>query len=166
MKANTLIISWLTLIYLSSCSEKYQPEKIYLPKNYIGWIYIVYNQKEGTKEREGGYRVYNIPKNGILLTQYDINQGWVSKNGIQIYRELEDNKSELIPNEMDFNIDSSFRKTNANIIFGYSLPTHSCGKYVIYATFVDTLKNSYKYNTGELFITESLIDSVKSNLIK
>jgi hypothetical protein len=165
-KANILTSSLLILFFLFGCSENYQPEKIYVPKNYIGWLYVIYNQREGAFESDGGYRVYHIPQSGILLTQYGVNQGWVGKNQIQIYRELYDSKFEQIPNAIDYVIDSTFKKINKNKVFGFSLSGSSCGKYIIYPLYIDTLKNWNKYREDVLLIEESTIDSLKNKEIR
>lgn len=53
-------------------------EEIYvLPANYTGVIYVVFNQKIGVQQKyKDGKRVYEIPENGILKTQFNNNEGW------------------------------------------------------------------------------------------
>ena len=160
VKANTLIIS---LYFFCGCARDYIPEKIYLPKNYIGWVYIIHNQENGTKEKDGRFRVYHVPDNGIVFTQYEINQGWVKENSIQIYEEVSSGKYRQIPNEIDFIMDSTFKEANKNIIFGFPSTPQSCGVYSIYSLSIDTLKNWNKYNGGVIELSEHQIDSLKSN---
>ncbi len=55
-----------------------QPEKeIYLiPQGFKGKINVIFNQQTGhIKEYEDGSRVYKIPKTGILLTQFERQDG-------------------------------------------------------------------------------------------
>lgn len=65
----------LLLFYfsLASCVEYAEPQSYLLPNGFTGAFVIVFNQKEGTpKEYENGRRIYRIPKNGVLFTQFDI----------------------------------------------------------------------------------------------
>lgn len=44
-----------------------------IPKDFRGPIYIYYDQPNGTaKEYEGSRRIYRIPSNGVLLTEFGI----------------------------------------------------------------------------------------------
>ena len=48
-----------------------------IPRDYTGYILIVYNQPSGEPERYlDNKRVYTIPENGILKSQFPINDGW------------------------------------------------------------------------------------------
>lgn len=50
-----------------------------LPKNYTGYIVVIHGQKSSTKPKyEGKKRVYEIPANGILKTQFSNNPGWTN----------------------------------------------------------------------------------------
>lgn len=52
-------------------------EIIIVPKNYEGYIVIIYDQKNGIeKQYIGRSRLYNIPSDGVLLTQFSNNPGW------------------------------------------------------------------------------------------
>lgn len=58
---------------LASCVEYAEPQSYLLPDGFTGAFVVVFNQKEGTpKEYENGRRIYRIPKNGVLFTQFDI----------------------------------------------------------------------------------------------
>lgn len=51
-------------------------EVIVVPKNYKGYVVITYNQKNGVPAKcEDGKRIYEIPSNGILKTQFKGNYG-------------------------------------------------------------------------------------------
>jgi hypothetical protein len=68
-----LIISFM----LSSCDTNGEQEIIVAPNNFKGYIIVIFNQKEGTPIKyEGKKRVYEIPQNGILKTQFKVNDGW------------------------------------------------------------------------------------------
>ena len=76
MKA-VIFFSFILLFMISSCIANGEQEVIVVPKNFKGYIVIIFNQKEGTPIKyEGKKRVYEIPKNGILRTQFKINDGW------------------------------------------------------------------------------------------
>lgn len=52
-------------------------EIIIVPKDYTGYILIMFNQPDGKEEiYEGSKRVYEITQNGILKTQFSTNEGW------------------------------------------------------------------------------------------
>ncbi|MBO0861964.1 MAG: hypothetical protein J2P21_26430 [Chloracidobacterium sp.] len=52
-------------------------EVFILPKGYNGCVFILHDQKNGRPKRyELGKRVYEIPDNGILKTQFSLNTGW------------------------------------------------------------------------------------------
>ena len=67
-----------SLIYLYWYYTASGESEIYLlPNNYRGIIYIIFDQKNGApKQYENGSRVYVIPRNGILKTQFRFNKGW------------------------------------------------------------------------------------------
>jgi hypothetical protein len=64
-------------IMLGGCQKKAEQEIVILPKDYKGYIVIIYDQKKGASARyEGKKRIYEIPPNGILKTQFTGNYGW------------------------------------------------------------------------------------------
>jgi hypothetical protein len=66
----TLVLS----VILSSCGEQ---EAVVVPDNYKGYIVVIFNQKNGDPIKyEGKKRVYEIPQDGILKTQFEPNDGW------------------------------------------------------------------------------------------
>ncbi len=55
-----------------------QPEDYLIPYGYKGRVDIVFNQKDGAAVRyEGGRRVYQIPFDGILKTQFKDEYGFI-----------------------------------------------------------------------------------------
>lgn len=72
-----------TLIFLSllfimiGCSTGGEQEVLVVPKNFKGYVLVIFNQKNGQPIRYmGKKRVYEIPANGILKTQFKVNNGW------------------------------------------------------------------------------------------
>ncbi|HVS93192.1 MAG TPA: hypothetical protein VHE59_14230 [Mucilaginibacter sp.] len=56
--------------FLFAC-EHGEKEIIVVPRNYVGYVIVIYNQKQGEgKSYLDGKRVYKIPQNGILKTQF------------------------------------------------------------------------------------------------
>jgi hypothetical protein len=52
-------------------------EMFILPEGYRGVVFILYDQKNGEPAKyEQGKRVYEIPPNGVLKTQFSLNTGW------------------------------------------------------------------------------------------
>jgi len=65
-----------TLLLVFSCTKKGEDEIYILPKDYTGKVIILYNQREGSeKEYQAGKRIYHIPENGILKTQFAVDYG-------------------------------------------------------------------------------------------
>lgn len=76
-------------------------EVIIVPKNYTGYIVIIYNQKNGESVKyENGKRVYQIPSNGILKTQFKGNYGLRDFTKYYFNNISDSNK---IPSFIDFN---------------------------------------------------------------
>ena len=68
-----------------------------LPKNYQGVVFILYGQKDGKQQRyEDSKRVYEIPADGILRTQFEPNVGWRS---LDKYYYLDNGKRIEVPYE-------------------------------------------------------------------
>lgn len=64
-----LVILWFAFWYLYRTGEN----EIYrIPNNYSGGIIIMFNSQNGVQEKysDNGERIYEIPKNGILKTQF------------------------------------------------------------------------------------------------
>jgi hypothetical protein len=67
-------------VYGTSSCRFTEPELFLIPKGYSGRIDIIYNQTNGQQRQyENKRRVYNIPNNGILLTQFNDNYGSIDQ---------------------------------------------------------------------------------------
>jgi len=70
-----LIIISLILLSNISCGNA-DPAVYFIPKKFEGVFSVVYSQRKGNpKEYQYGRRVYRIPSNGILLTQFGFQGG-------------------------------------------------------------------------------------------
>src|ERR1700748_9632 len=86
----------IALMQLTSSCKRSEPTIYLIPEGYTGRVVVVFNQtgkpikykdnynhdaiyvsKVGTPVKyENGHRVYEIPSNGILLTQFESTYGW------------------------------------------------------------------------------------------
>ena len=67
----------LPIFLLLGCHTRGEQEIIIVPKGYSGYILILFNQKSGIAPKYvGEKRVYEVPSNGILKTQFAGNYGW------------------------------------------------------------------------------------------
>ena len=71
-----VLIPLILLFALFSC-KKSEREILVLPKGFKGYVIVIFNQENGTpinyKDRS---RVYEIPQDGVLRTQFPTNGGW------------------------------------------------------------------------------------------
>lgn len=69
-----VIFCALLLVFISC--NKYETEIYLIPANFHGKVNVIFNQKNGNKKiYENGNRVYKIPADGILITQFVIQEG-------------------------------------------------------------------------------------------
>jgi hypothetical protein len=67
----------LILLILASCQNP-EPADFLIPKGYTGRVAVVFEQKQGEKPKYlNGRRIYDIPANGILLTQFKAEFGFI-----------------------------------------------------------------------------------------
>lgn len=71
-----LILNLLIAFALLGCNNG-EREIIIVPKNFKGYILVIFNQKSGSPESyHNGSRIYKIPQNGIFKTKFSGNYGW------------------------------------------------------------------------------------------
>jgi len=69
------------MIFLSSflmigCNRSGEQEVVVVPKGFTGYVIIIFNQENGQPVKyDGKKRVYEVPPNGILKTQFNVNDG-------------------------------------------------------------------------------------------
>jgi hypothetical protein len=67
----------LIILGLASCQNP-EPADFLIPKGYSGRVAVVFEQKQGEKPKyANGRRIYEIPSNGILLTQFKAEFGFI-----------------------------------------------------------------------------------------
>ncbi|MFN0176317.1 MAG: DUF6843 domain-containing protein [Saprospiraceae bacterium] len=165
-KANTWVISLsVIMLFAVSCSQNYNPEMFYVPDGYVGWVFVIYNQKHASKKQNNGYRIYEIPKNGILFTKFETNWGVIQSNENDIQFYFIDSTNQTVkklpvyihPNEYFLN---RFKDS----LVAFPMSPHGTGKYSIYPIYIDSLKNIDKYDLGFIPIEEYQIDSIIEGL--
>lgn len=68
-----IVLLWFAFWYWY---EKGENQKIILPNNYQGGVIVLCNEKDGlSKKYNNEERVYEIPKNGVLKTKFDFQNG-------------------------------------------------------------------------------------------
>lgn len=78
----TILVFFLILYIqlLGSCGQNAEPETYIIPANFTGKVNILFNKKTGkAKEYDGKRRVYRIPPDGVLITQFRINDGFTDR---------------------------------------------------------------------------------------
>ncbi len=104
-----MFISLIMSLMLYSCNSG-DKEVLILPKNYSGYIVIIYNQENGVPAKyKDGKRIYEIPPDGILKTQFKGNYGL--REFTEYYFE-QANPNNKIPSYAEFN------KIPPNVIVG------------------------------------------------
>jgi len=87
----------LSTVALNSCSMG-KGEIHLIPNNYEGAVLIVFNVPDGKPEKyEDGKRVYEIPENGILKTQFEFNSDWVASSDLEYYYDLGNGERKKLP---------------------------------------------------------------------
>ncbi|MDG1697977.1 MAG: lipoprotein [Polaribacter sp.] len=116
MKKIVLIL--LILFMVSSCSSG-EKEIYILPKDYTGYIILIFNQENGAEKKyEEDKRVYDIPSSGILKTQFKPNFGWSEFS--EFY--YENSNSKKIPYTYEF------KELNADSIVVYGGTTGTANR--------------------------------------
>lgn len=101
-----LVSILLFSIMLVGC-HKGQEEVIIIPKDYIGYIIIIYNQKNSKEPKyEDGKIIYEIPESGILKTQLPDNSGWTNFPEFYYEKVSPENKITFKIESKDIPIDS------------------------------------------------------------
>ena len=75
----TLIWIFSLLQFMTACRQQPEPETYLIPTGFKGKVNIIFNQFNGAAVKyESGRRVYEIPNNGILLTQFEDEDGLIN----------------------------------------------------------------------------------------
>ena len=158
-----LILSFLMSI--TGCYNHPEPETYLLPKGFTGRATVIFNQKPGAPiKNENGRRVYEIPANGILLTQFKDEYGIV--NHKYYYVDSNNNKMLLPIYIEEHNPDGKTTpilkdKNQVGIFLDGSTGQYDKGEQAPYQMFVVC-----SYNTMDSFFTPEYKKQFENNLIK
>lgn len=73
-----LVLIFSLLQFVTACKQP-EPETYLIPYGFKGKVNVIFNQSGGAAvKHENGRRVYEIPLNGILLTQFKDEEGIVN----------------------------------------------------------------------------------------
>lgn len=76
MKFTTLLLLLVLCAGLTQCRRKAETSIYCLPNHFVGDALLLFDQPAGAPvEYRGGARVYRIPANGVLRTQFKLNYG-------------------------------------------------------------------------------------------
>ncbi len=71
-----ILVFIILISCFTNCAQKAEDSIRLIPEGYVGPVLIIFNQEDGEPvEYEGDKRMYRIPKNGILKTQFKPNFG-------------------------------------------------------------------------------------------
>ena len=74
------ILFFFTYQYLWKIYNTTEPETFLIPENYRGQVFIMFNEKCGNEIKyEEDRRVYEIPNDGILMTKFEDEQGFINQ---------------------------------------------------------------------------------------
>jgi hypothetical protein len=166
-----IILFFIVNVIFSSCDKQCQPEIFLIPDGYKGPIYIIYNIKNGSKkEYENNKRIYRLPANGILLTQFKDEYGIIDQ---EYYYQLASGKRIKlgILDSRDFNEPWSLKKNpkepsrDSLAIFNpasVGFIGEGKNKYYFQSTFVGTYNNLKNSSWQE--VNYAYIDSLENKL--
>jgi hypothetical protein len=121
------IATAITLFCTVSCINRAEPEMHVLPKGFQGYVIIVFNDPNGQDEKyEDGFRVYEIPSNGILRTKFEFQDGWIANGKLKYYY-----NSSGVKEEINYiNLEKEAKDSSANYIHGKEL-SKGCVRYIV-----------------------------------
>jgi hypothetical protein len=80
LKSAGRLLLALLMSLLVGCADRAEPETFLIEKGYRGKINVIFNQPNGQAEKyENGHRIYEIPRNGILLTRFKDDYGLIDQ---------------------------------------------------------------------------------------
>lgn len=100
-----------------------------VPKNFKGYIVIIYDQKAGLlPKRHGNKTVYEIPDDGILKVQTEVNSGWREPNEYYYEKIAPENKlpsydvAKEMPTGLTVGFEGAFGNANKDLAGNERIP--------------------------------------------
>jgi hypothetical protein len=153
------IIYFLTFFHFISCSQSLEHEVYLIPSNFEGKVNIIFNQTKGAETKyEDGKRIYEIPADGILLTKFKEQEGFIRR---EYYYVNGNNKTslEIVTNEKTINSDEvAIFRDGTTGVYGNSGDTNSLVYYEFYVC--------NKMNFESYFSKDSIDNFDKKVMIK
>jgi hypothetical protein len=107
MIKNSFIAFFIVTLGFISCRNP-EPADFLIPKGYSGRVAVVFEQKNGEKTKYlDGRRIYEIPNGGILLTEFEAEDGFVDYRYFLV--DGSGNKTMLPIYEYDYNKDGTVK---------------------------------------------------------
>lgn len=77
----------ILIVVFVSCNNNHDKETYVLEEGFRGEVFVIYDNKYGEdiEYLEEGHRIYRIPSNGVLLTQFKTNDGPYLKSDKTFY---------------------------------------------------------------------------------
>lgn len=157
MKKNIVSPICLLIFLFSIGCKNPEPADFLIPNGYTGRIAVIFNQMKGVKPKYlSGRRVYEIPANGILLTKFNYEYGFIDYRYFLI--DETGNKILLPIYEMEHNKDGTTRYLISDKeqkgIFGhgtavsYAQDNKAPGLEIFVSTFngLDTIESMEHFN--------------------
>lgn len=127
MKTTISIATVLSVFCFVSCINRAEPEIHILPEGFQGYVIIVFNDPNGREEKyEDGFRVYEIPPNGILRTKFESQDGWIANGKLKYYYNLNGKKEEI----NYINLEKETNEVSKNYVHGKEL-SQDCVRYIV-----------------------------------
>lgn len=77
-------ISIIILLSLTSCMKVAEPELHIFNEGFQGYVIIIFDDNQGKEVKYiNGYRVYEIPSDGILRTKFKLQTGWIPNDKLR-----------------------------------------------------------------------------------
>lgn len=138
---------------MSACKQQPEPETYLIPDGFKGKVNIIFNQPNGSPVLyENGRRVYVIPSNGILLTQFKNEDGFVNHEYYYVGSAGTREKLQIFDNEQETK-ENSFGVFRAGTtgIYGNSSNLKSLRYKEFYIVNKDSLDNYFKLDYQRQF---------------
>ena len=137
MKYASAFVAFFTMMF-QSCMVNSEPELFLIPDKYEGIITVVFSQKNGQEEKYiDKRRVYDIPENGILLTQFaktthgKLNQVFYYKDALR-NKKLEIKNLFIVEAKSQIDSTENYIMNGAYGQYGNSLDTPNSKSYPIF----------------------------------
>lgn len=136
-----------------------------IPKNFRGIVYVYYDQNNGIeKEFEGSRRVYRIPKDGILLTKFDLKGDEIDLSNSKFYLVDEKGSRTLLKHCSVYDENKTKDSTTLQAIYGECGENGNYGTYQTFYIDFPTMKFWKKDNIiREEFLHDSIMKQKTSN---